>query len=372
MSEGQAGAGTPRVWLVLAEKQGDNSQVEALASALDWPVERRHVRMCPPWDVEKPRVAATLEHLDLEASDALEPPWPDLILTSGRRTSMVALWIKQQSGGRTCIALIGKPSGLFDEFDLVIGSAEVQLPPLPNVLKIDLPLLRVDGERVARAAADWSDRLAGMKRPLAAFLIGGPTGTFVFNQGAVRRLLSLAGEVAAQGGTPYASTSRRTPDWVCDELEADWPADGRFFRWTPDAEDNPYLALLGAADGFVVTGDSVSMLIEVVRLGRPLSIFVLPSGAIGQIDMLRRSFTRWLFAPEGGGIGSRVRRRFGVAAFRAGLIVQTRDFAAMYRRMIERGWAVRDELPLGSETAPVSDDLAVAARRVQELVPGPG
>ena len=99
----------PRVWLVLGDKRGDNAQVEVLADALGWPCERKQLVLEPEWVQRKPRVAASLHHLDLERSSRLEPPWPDLVLTIGRRPSMAALWIREQSGGRTRIALIGKP-----------------------------------------------------------------------------------------------------------------------------------------------------------------------------------------------------------------------------------------------------------------------
>ena len=53
------------------------------------------------------------------------------------------------------------------------------------------------------------------------------------------------------------------------------PAGARLYRWH-DGGANPYHALLGLADRFVVTGDSVSMMVEVARLGKPLAIFALP------------------------------------------------------------------------------------------------
>ena len=102
---------TPRVWVILSDKRGDNGQVETLVDALGWPVENKYVHMKPEWVLGKPRYRPSLDHLDLSRSDPLEGPWPDLIITVGRRPSMVALWVKQQSGGKTKIVLIGKPSG---------------------------------------------------------------------------------------------------------------------------------------------------------------------------------------------------------------------------------------------------------------------
>ena len=165
-----------RVWLVLGDKMGDNGQVYTIRDALNWPVEIKHIKMLDQYVFGKPKVGPTLYHIDREASDALQPPWPDLIITVGRRPANVALWIREQSGGRTRIVLVGKPSGMMQQFDLIIASSENRFPPLPNVLPIALPLMQVDKAKVADAAAKWREPLAQYPRPLIAVMIGGPTG----------------------------------------------------------------------------------------------------------------------------------------------------------------------------------------------------
>ncbi|MGB5741102.1 MAG: ELM1/GtrOC1 family putative glycosyltransferase, partial [Sedimenticolaceae bacterium] len=94
----------PRVWLLLGEKIGDNNQVEVIADVLPWPLIRKTLRFRPPYDQEKPPFAVTIDHVDRVRSDRLEPPWPDLILTSGRRPSMAALWVREQARGRCRVA----------------------------------------------------------------------------------------------------------------------------------------------------------------------------------------------------------------------------------------------------------------------------
>ena len=93
------------------------------------------------------------------------------------------------------------------------------------------------------------------------------------------------------GGTPYVTTSRRTTPEVVEVLRRDLPEQAVFYAWSPeaDAQDNPYRALLGCADGFIVTADSVSMMVEVIYLHKPLAIFPLPGGWLGSIDQRRRS-----------------------------------------------------------------------------------
>src|SRR5262245_42622192 len=55
----------PRVWLVLGEKAGDNAQLRVVCDALGWPVEERRIAMRERWVRGKPRMRASLHHVDL-------------------------------------------------------------------------------------------------------------------------------------------------------------------------------------------------------------------------------------------------------------------------------------------------------------------
>jgi hypothetical protein len=59
-------------------------------------------------------------------------------------------------------------------------------------------------------------------------------------------------------------------------------------------EPNPYLALLGAGDVFVITGDSMSMLTETARLGRQIAIFALPLDPLWGTLARFRTLLQWL------------------------------------------------------------------------------
>jgi mitochondrial fission protein ELM1 len=358
----------PRVWLVLGDKRGDNAQVEVIERALGWACEHKNVVMREPFVLGKPRVKPSLHHIDPARSDALKPPWPDLVITIGRRPSMVALWIAEQSGGRTRLVLVGKPSGMMERFDLVIAGAETQMPPLPNVLSIALPLMRVDEAAVEDAAATWRPRFAALPRPLIAFLIGGPTGPFVFDDAVLERLVAMAQEVVDRGGTPYVTTSRRTPTAVVEALGVKLPASAELFRFAPEAGDNPYQGLLGLADGFVVTGDSVSMMVEIARLGRPLAIFDLPTGWLGTIDQLRRSLIRRLFALASDPARRPRFRRLANAAHRARLLNHARDFRAFHQMLIDRGLAVHVGTGFPQPLAKAPDDLPLVVERIKALL----
>ncbi len=360
-------ASSPRIWLLVGDKLGDNAQLEVIADALGLPVERKELRFREPYQLGKPRFEASLHHLDPARSATLAPPWPDLVLTVGRRPAMAALWVRKQSGGRSKIVLVGRPRRRLENFDLVIAPPQYRLPAQPNILPIGLPLMRSDEAAVAAAAAAWQPRLEALTRPLTAVLVGGPTQPFRFDAEVARRLLATARRVTeADGGTLFLTTSRRTPAEVADALEAALPEGARFYRWVAEADANPYRALLGLADRFVVTGDSISMLTEVARRGRPLAVFELPQ-RLGAFVSLRRGLVRLLLGDADAAAPPAI-RPLGRMLFGLGLIGHARDLTALHRALYARGLAV----PLGTPFRPAApaaeDDLPRVVARVRDLI----
>jgi uncharacterized protein len=361
----------PSIWFLKGEKMGDNAQVLAILDALGLPYETKRIVVQPEWRLGKPPFKVSLAHLDLEKSDRLEAPWPDLVITSGRRMAMVALWIKERSGGRTKIAYIGRPRRWIERFDLVIGTAQYRLPDAANVLKLDLPLMRPDAEAVAAAGRSWTERLAGLRRPLIAVLVGGRTKPYRFDAVVARELMAAAeAEARRSGGSLYVTTSRRTRADAAEAIERSLPEGSRLFRWRPEAaaQDNPYLGLLALADSFIVTGDSASMMVEVARLGRPLAIFPLPVGVSGierPLYALGRAFHP---APGEGRRWRRLLEPVGNFLYDTVGLPYSRDLTMLHEALIRRGMAVRLGEPFPDRRAAAEDDLATAAGRVRGLL----
>jgi mitochondrial fission protein ELM1 len=200
-------------------------------------------------------------------------------------------------------------------------------------VRIGLPLVRIDPARVRAAAEAWRTRLAERPRPLLALLVGGPTKALRFDAAVAARLAQQAADDARRaGGSLHVVTSRRTPSTLADALAAALPAGTPLYRWRPDDPDNPYLALLGLADRFAVTADSVTMMVEVARLGRPLAVVRLPR---------RRA---WLRA-----------------------LTRSRDLDAVARWLLGRGLAVELGEPWREPAGALDDDVARVAARIRAL-----
>jgi mitochondrial fission protein ELM1 len=357
------------MWLILGDKAGDNAQVRIVADALGWPYTLKMLAFRAPYVLGKPRFRVSLYHVDRDRSDPLEAPWPELILTVGRRPSMAALWVKERTGGQARLIVVGRPKRWLDRFDLVIAPPQFHLPRRARVLRLDLPLMRVDQAAIATAAEAWRERFATLPRPLTALLVGGPTKPYVFDAQIAAQLLEQARRAAeVDGGSLYVTTSRRTPPAVIEALEAQLPAHAHLYRWDAGG-DNPYHALLGLADRFIVTGDSISMMVEVARLGKPLAIFPLP--ARGRSLRLRSALGQRLAAIEGGAAGA-VLAPLADVLHRLRVAKYARDLAEVHRRLFAQGLAV----PLGEPFRPPQscppDDLGRAVERIQALVSQPG
>ena len=348
----------PRIWLLIGDKLGDNAQARVLVESLGWPYEERQVIPKPEWVLGKPRFVPGIEHLDLARSDPLQPPWPDLIVTVGRRPSMAALWVQDQSGGRSRIVLIGRPKRWGERFALIVAPSQFKIPPRANLVQLSLPLMRADPAAVAAAGEAWRARLAALPRPLTAVLVGGATKPFRFDAGVAATLLAELQHLQARdGGTLYLSTSRRTRPDVVAALGEELPPGARFYRWSAETrDDNPFMALLALADRFVVTGDSVSMMVEVASLGRPLAIFALPPGT--------SLADRWQWATAGldlPGWVTHLLHRLGIAGY-------GRDLGQIRRVLVERGLAVPLGQPFRTTAAPLADELAPVAQRIRALL----
>ncbi len=349
----------PTVWLVLGDKLGDNAQVEVVAEALGWPVERKRLVCKAPYVTGKPSFRASLYHLDLQHSDPLTPPWPDLVLTIGRRPSMAALWIRQQSGGKTKLVLFGRPRRHAREFDLVIIPPQYFMPSGSNVLQLELPLMRVSRTGTAREDMIWKERLEKLPRPLVGVFVGGVTRTFAYDVEVARELLDSVRTAMGGQGTIYISTSRRTPREVVEALVQHKPDNAILYRWGVDDEkENPYRALLAYADGCVVTSDSISMMVEVVRMNKPLAVFKLP--------------VTWNWREKMKLKMGELMCRFGLSAwlYDRGWEIGGRNLEAFQDRFIRRGWAVTldgSRFPYPPRTNEVPDEVDKVVSRIKSL-----
>ncbi|MFN2329448.1 MAG: mitochondrial fission ELM1 family protein, partial [Chromatocurvus sp.] len=263
----------PRVWCLLGHKAGDNTQVTALADALGWPWVpiRIHAKA---WELATHlALRVTLAGIDRRRSTELVPPWPDLIISAGRRNEPVARWIQARSEGATRLVHIGRPWAPLSTYDLIVTTPQYNLPDQPNIQHNSLPLHYHDADVLRQEAAELAPQLAGLPSPRIGVLLGGDSGKFVFTAEKGRRLGALANTLArASSGSIVLTSSPRTPDAAITACAEAITVPAFLHRWS-SGTPNPYLGILGSVDAFIVTGESMSMLAEARAQNKALYIF---------------------------------------------------------------------------------------------------
>jgi mitochondrial fission protein ELM1 len=353
MSESQA-----NIWCLLGRKAGDNTQVRALAEALGGGFTEKQI-LARPWELlPQLFLRVTLAGIDRAASSELAPPWPELVISAGRRNEPVARWIRLQSGGRTRLVHVGRPWAALDHWDLIVSTPQYFLPDRANIQHNELPLYRLPVDDLAGEAERWRPRLVDLPRPWIAVLVGGDSGKFVFTPEKGARLGQWANRLAmSAGGSVVAIESPRTPKSSGDTLSEQLSGPHRFHRWGDG--DNPYRGILALADAFVVTGESMSMLAEAASTAKPLYIFDMGDGG--------RPWWRLVHSYRYKPLSHRLAMALGPQRMR-------RDVGRIQSALVDGGkacWLGPDSRYRECETvtAPLSEEeLAATAARVRQLL----
>jgi len=341
-------AAAPTVWLLLGQRAGDNAQLLALAEGLGWRYQTKRLAYRRLELTTNLLFDATLLGRIRSRSDPIGPPWPDLVISSGRRSEPIARWIRQHANPPPKLVHVGRPWRDAKEFDLVITTPQYAIEQQPGVLHNLLPLHGVTRARLASAASRWRPTLARLPRPRIAVLVGGNSELFTLDARTAARLgREAAAMVRASGGSLLVTTSARTPRRAASALREAIDVPAEIFEWSAGAEDNPYWGYLALADGFVVTGDSVSMLTEACATGKPVSIF----------DPARRR------ASPRSDVRATIRRRvlnFGIQRL-------SRDIRRVHDELVGLGHATFLGGPLGGAVRPPPDPIERTVVRVRAL-----
>ncbi len=265
--------GAPWCWVVTDGRAGIEAQAlglaEAMARKISLRIERKRISVRAPYD-RLPRTLWGDPFSRLEpAGDALRPPFPDIWIACGRRSTPLTIAVKARHPATFTIQ-IQDPRAPLSLFDLVI-------PPEHDGLAGDnvFPIVGSPNRSTPRKRAQESTEQDRIKNVVA--LIGGPNRAFQFGRKDAAALGERLKALVSSGAALHVTTSRRTPpDAALAMKEALGNAAQMFFQaGVDDAGVNPYPAMLVDADAILVTEDSVNMAVEAAAMGKPVHILRL-------------------------------------------------------------------------------------------------
>jgi len=359
----------PAVWVLEGAKTGDNAQLRRLAEALGWPAESKPLDHNKLHMLPNALLGASLANLREASRDRLTPPWPDVVIASGKRNSGVARWIKRQSGGRTKLIHVGRPWARLDAFDLIITTPQYRLPLRDNVHRNPLPITPIDTRALAQHRDRILDKFAELPRPRIALLVGGDSWSYTFGPSTARRIGQHASRLAGNsGGSLLVATGPRTRRRPTEELFAALDAPCRTHDFNSAGTGNRYLDFLAVADKVVVTGDSASMIADAMATGREVDVLPLPRRTLARLSAAARSIvarsrgSTYRGTPRQQGPMDRLYDEMVVR----GIITPPRDLEHLHALLSEYGSTWRPDTE-GEDGGVTSEALQRTVERVRQL-----
>ncbi len=267
------------IWILLDNRAGSRHQAEGIANYLN----PSNINVIYK-ELEYTKLAGlpnfirgkTLLGLTHQSKTEISVPYPDIVLSSTRRTAPIARYIKKQHPNTKLVQLghIGR-TGL-KEFDLVFtpehDKNKIQTPNIHYT--IGCPHF-VTKEKLHEAYQEWRPLFANLPHPITALIIGGAIKKKPFT---IENAEALAKAVAnlkeQEGGSLLITTSRRTGAEAEKKIMSYLEKYPHYAYLWGSKDKNPYLGFLACADNLVVTGDSVSMCSEATATEKDLRIFI--------------------------------------------------------------------------------------------------
>lgn len=299
------------IWMLGSGKMGHEANCNGIIAALGLQAETRPIRPRKIFDLLAPWGPIDWKDRPDKAGSCLAPPFPDIAIAAGRVTVPYLRYLKAASNWRTFTIFMQDPR-------TGTGAADVIWVPAHDRLRGDNVIVTLTSPHPLRpkvlgaCRANPDPRLASLKAPRLALILGGPSGDYPFGRDDHQALARIAADCRHKGYALMITPSRRTPpeclSLIRVSLESAGATEETCFIWD-GAGDNPYIPMLAMAEAIIVTGDSVNMVGEACASGRPVHVYQPlggPSKTSGFVDELvkagyvrpwRGAIENWAYEP---------------------------------------------------------------------------
>jgi uncharacterized protein len=279
LDEARSQVASASCWILTDGKAGDEAQCLGVAECLGLTPSIRHVKprgiftWAMPWGPIDPSEASSQPH------SPIAPPFPDILIASGRRAIAYVRQIKHASNKHTLTVILKDPRTGLPAADLIWVPEHDKLRG-PNVVTTLTSPHRISAEKLLTAKAikpTWLDE----HEISAGVLLGGNSQHHQFTNSDISRFLQHLTAITATGTKLIVTPSRRTPTVLAAAIKS-LCAQTKSFYWD-GTNENPYLQILAHADHIIATADSVNMVGEAAATGKPIHLFS-PSGGHTKIS----------------------------------------------------------------------------------------
>lgn len=212
-----------------------------------------------------------------------------LVLAAGRQSIAPARRIARLPQPRPFVAVLQPVLWRPQQFDLIwapahdrAGGGIAGRAPLVETLTAPSVVTPVERDSAAKALAQRLDAAP----PFVGVLVGGPTRAHRFGAAEGEELAArLSSFARAHEATMLVTSSRRTPEGTVRHIRQALAGTQHVVFDARDPEAEPsveglslYAAILGLAQAFIVTDDSIAMMSDAAATGKPIYGWRLPGG----------------------------------------------------------------------------------------------
>ena len=267
------------LWLLLDDRRGSVGQAKGIAQALGGKMHivEKQIVYTPFSVLPNFLKGRTLLGVNRQKSDKFEAPFPDVVLSTSRRTVSVARYIRKASDYRTKIVHLMYPSGGgIQDMDVIVvpkHDAERKCNHPKSFVICGAPT-RIFPETVSAAKEKWTPVFESLPRPWVSVIIGGTVKGKPLSVENAKALGGRLKEIHQQlGGSFLVTSSRRTGKEAEDALLSCLKDIPMYTYLWGEKKENPIMGFYACADFIVVTADSVSMCSEACGTGSPVLLY---------------------------------------------------------------------------------------------------
>jgi mitochondrial fission protein ELM1 len=263
----------PKIWVLVDNRVGNANQALALAAKLNADYQVKTLQYNCFANLPNCLLAFWPIHVKKAVLDELKSQnAPDIIISSGRRTATLAIYLKKISKNKAKVIQIMRPGLNPKKFDLIILPQHDNYNyTLPNIVRIIGALNNVQAS-MPKAKTLLKNNYPDIKHFIAV-IIGGSSKRYNFTTSNAELLSDTIGTISENHSLPlFITFSRRTPKQVKEIFRNKflWPN----IIYDPEENlPNPYPAIIGEGEYIITTTDSISMCSEAASTGKPIYVF---------------------------------------------------------------------------------------------------
>ncbi len=207
--------------------------------------------------------------------DWIKGPYPDYIISCGRKMSGISIGLRRISKGKSKTIHIQDPGITPENFDVLIVPSHDKVAQLennyPNLIISTGSLTSLVKERIMSSTSKMINRFGPISGKQILVLLGGNNRRYRVSNKAIEKMAENLNRYATKKNARLIIIpSRRTPSKAKFLFER--KIEGQRHIFWDGKMSNPYPEIFSIADEIIVTSDSVNMATEACIFGLPVLI----------------------------------------------------------------------------------------------------